>query len=98
MFVVIWRYEAREAAAFAKFYGASGPWEKLFVQAPDFLGTELLAGHGGVFVTIDRWTSEAAYDAFLAARRADYLEIDARAEGLTLLETLVGRFAISGAR
>jgi hypothetical protein len=92
MFVVIWRYEARDAAAFARFYGAGGAWEKLFMQSPDFLDTEVLDGGDGVFVTIDRWTSAAAYDAFLAARRADYLAIDAQAEALTLRETLVGRF------
>jgi len=92
MFVVIWRYETRDAAAFAAFYGAGGPWEKLFLTAPAFLGTELLANGDGVFVTIDRWTSEIAYDAFLAARRQEYLAIDALAEALTLSETLVGRF------
>jgi hypothetical protein len=92
MFVVIWRYETRDAAAFVKAYGAGGDWEQLFAQSADFLGTEVLAGKNGAFATIDRWASEAAYDAFLAARRADYDAIDARTAALTLSEALVGRF------
>lgn len=94
MLAIIWRYEVKpeNAAAFERSYGPGGAWETLFSLSPDFLGTELLEGDGGAWATIDRWTSEAAYDAFLAAQKTRYGEIDAACDTLTDAEALVGRF------
>lgn len=66
MFTILWQYtikpEHREN--FLKYYKASGEWVKFFRQATAYIGTELLESgiYKDEFMTIDRWTSEAAYD------------------------------------
>lgn len=96
MFVVIWEYEVRaeHADAFAALYGTDGAWVALFREHDGFVGTELLrdAANPDRFASIDRWISEAAYDAFLAAAKPRYAEIDAQGDALTASERLVGRF------
>jgi len=99
MFAVIWEYEVRDGceADFAALYGAGGAWVALFREHAGYAGTELLRDSAQPlrFVTIDRWTSQAAYDAFLAAARPRYVEIDARGDGLTSAERCLGRFGVA---
>ena len=67
---------------------------ELFRKSPDYLGTELLRLVDGsdLFMTIDRWRSAKGYEAFLAARRDEYDELDEACENLTESEALLGRF------
>jgi len=94
MFVVVWRYRvaAVKRDAFEAIYGPDGPWTELFSESPDYADTELLRGEGGVYLAIDRWTSAAAYDAFLTLHRAEYTRIDEECAVVAEEETLIGRF------
>ena len=96
MYVIVWRFRPRAGSQgrFSKAYGAEGGWSLLFQTSPDYLGTELLRAADGSerYLTIDRWRSAEAYEAFLAARRSEYDALDRECEGLTESEELVGRF------
>ncbi|MGE0355372.1 MAG: antibiotic biosynthesis monooxygenase [Burkholderiales bacterium] len=102
MYVVIWRYrvEPAQAAKFEKAYGPKGEWAKLFGESKDYLGTELLADdeRPGEYVTIDRWSGEEAYSAFLRQHEGDYGRLDRRFEALTLSESRVGAYGPAGKR
>ena len=97
MFAVLWRYRVapERRAAFEEAYGPDGVWVQLFRQANAYLGTELLKGGDG-YLTIDRWSDEAAYRAFLAAHRTDYDRIDDACAGLTEDEKEIGPFEVAG--
>jgi heme-degrading monooxygenase HmoA len=96
MFVVIWEYIVTESqkSEFEKIYGPKGDWAQLFSSDRDYLGTELLRvlESPNHYITIDRWTSSAAYDSFHEKYRAAYEAMDARCENLTERETLLGRY------
>ena len=95
MFAVLWQYQVRPGSepAFEALYGARGDWMALFSAHPGYLGTELLRGESsGEYLSIDRWASQADYDAFLAADQPRYAEIDARGDALTLSERRIGRY------
>ncbi|MDX2235219.1 MAG: antibiotic biosynthesis monooxygenase [Hyphomonadaceae bacterium] len=94
MLAIIWRYEVKQenAEAFERAYGAGGAWETLFSRSPAFQGTELLGGGTSSYATIDRWTSEADYDAFLRTEKVRYVALDAACAALADAETLIGRF------
>lgn len=98
MFAVIWEYEVPAGCEddFTALYGSEGAWVALFREYAGYLGTELLRDSGtGRFVTIDRWTSQAAYDAFLADAEPHYADIDALGEALTSDERCLGRFELA---
>lgn len=95
-YVVIWEYRvpAESAAAFRRAYGPEGAWCRLFTKAKGYLGTEL---HEDLtdperFLTMDRWTSQRAYDAFRARHAAAYAALDRECDRLTAQERLVGAF------
>ncbi|GAB3105090.1 antibiotic biosynthesis monooxygenase family protein [Lysobacter terrae] len=96
MFVVIWEYEVRAGceAAFTALYGGDGDWVALFRDYGGYVGTELLRDLDAPerFVTIDRWTSQAAYAAFLTAAQPRYAQIDARGDALTAAERRIGAY------
>lgn len=92
MLIIIWRFRvAVHRTAFEAAYGPKGEWAKFFSQSPDYLGTELLVT-GQDYITIDRWRSTEAYDAFIEEHADDYRRLDAKSEVLTQSEDLVGRF------
>ncbi|HEY0947398.1 MAG TPA: antibiotic biosynthesis monooxygenase [Opitutaceae bacterium] len=97
-FVAVWEFTVRaeHVAAFRRAYGAGGPWVALFRQSADYCGTELCVDPANPrrFVTIDRWTSPAAYRAFREEQRAAYAEIDLDCGTLTESERLLGEFEI----
>lgn len=99
-FVALWEFTAHagHVEAFRHAYGAGGPWTALFRQSPEYRGTELGAdpANSRRFVTIDRWTSRAAYEAFREEHRAAYLEIDRLCEAFTESERRLGEFDILG--
>jgi heme-degrading monooxygenase HmoA len=98
MFAVIWEYTIRpgSAEAFEALYGPDGPWVALFGEHPGYRSTELLRNEiPDRYLTIDRWDSQAAYDAFLAAQKPHYSALDARGDDLTVEERRIGRYAQS---
>jgi heme-degrading monooxygenase HmoA len=102
MYVIIWRYrvDPEQLAKFEKAYGPKGEWAKFFSASRDYLGTELLADdeRPGEYATIDRWTGEEAFSAFLAEHEAEYDRLDRRFEALTLSESRVGAYRIAGGK
>jgi quinol monooxygenase YgiN len=100
MYVVIWRYriDPSQRARFERTYGAKGEWAKFFSGSTDYLGTELLIDdeRPGEYVTIDRWTKEEAYSAFLADNEAAYDRLDRKCEALTLSESRIGAYGPAG--
>ena len=77
----------KERDKFEQFYDPKGDWVKFFSNSPDYLGTEVLeSGEGdGIFLVIDEWEAEEAFNGFLKSRKADYdlLEEKAKAASRT---------------
>ena len=94
MYIIIWEFQVKEGheAEFEQLYGPDGAWVQLFKQGEDFLGTELLrdVGQPCRYLTLDRWRSRAAYEAFQKRWAETYKELDGRCEGLTEQEVIIG--------
>lgn len=99
MYAIIWKFAVRPGfeKEFEDAYGPAGAWVELFQRGHGFRETELLrnAGATSSYLTIDRWESKAAYEAFRARFSAAYSAIDQRCEGLTESETEVGTYESS---
>jgi heme-degrading monooxygenase HmoA len=96
MYIIIWEYhvKAEKLTEFKGIYSPDGTWAKLFQKSTGYLGTELLRDEANplCYLTIDRWESREEYEAFLSAWEQAYAEMDAKCEGLTERESLLGRF------
>ncbi len=96
MYAVVWEYEVRpeHAAAFEALYGADGDWARLFRRADGYLETRLYrdAARPMLYLTIDRWLSRAAYEAFARAAGPAYAALDRRGDALTVRERHLGAF------
>jgi heme-degrading monooxygenase HmoA len=96
MFVRIWEFHSRDSKdeEFRAAYGPDGAWAVLFRRAAGYLGTELLvsAADARRYVTIDRWTSASAWQAFRRDWSDDYAALDRACASLTLHETDLGEF------
>jgi heme-degrading monooxygenase HmoA len=94
MFVRIWRYRVLEPdrSAFERAYGGEGDWARLFALGEGYLGTELLLGEPGAYLTIDRWRSEADWWRFLEENGDAYRALDRECETLTADESEIGDF------
>jgi quinol monooxygenase YgiN len=91
VFVRVWRYRVATAhqAAFESAYGSTGDWAQLFAQGVGYLGTDLSqdADDSAVWVTIDRWASRAAWEAFLNEHADTYEALDGKLSDLTTEQT-----------
>jgi heme-degrading monooxygenase HmoA len=98
----VWRFRPRRdaEAAFEAAYGPEGDWARLFRTAAGFLGTTLLKGEGPPleYLTLDRWASRDAYQAFRQDRSAEFLALDRHCETLTAVEKEIGAFDEIGGR
>lgn len=67
----------------------------LFRNSPDFIETLLLKDKTvpGRYITLDRWSSEAAWRAFQVAYGAKYAQLDEACENLTEKEQSLGSYA-----
>ena len=96
MYQIVWEYEVQSdrIAAFVELHGPTGGWSCLFGGAPGYRGTELYADTARPthFVTLDRWTSAAALDAYLPTVQGDYARLDARGATPTVRERRLGAF------
>jgi heme-degrading monooxygenase HmoA len=101
--LILWEFRARPGleAAFEEAYGPDGAWAGFFRRGEGYLGTELhreLSG-GRRYLTIDRWSSGAAYETFRRDHETEYLELDRRCGSLTDHEAPIGAFeSIGGGR
>ena len=68
MYYVVWEYEvgADQLPAFETLYGPTGAWSQLFHAAEGYGGTELYRDttRPTHFVTVDRWATPAAFEAY----------------------------------
>jgi quinol monooxygenase YgiN len=95
-YVIIWQYQAKadRVPEFEKCYAPDGTWAELFKKADGYLGTELVRHHESKtrFLTIDRWSSKQAYEAFHAQWNDEYQRLDAECDDLTEKERLLGKY------
>ena len=96
MFTTVWEFEIPEArrSEFEATYGAAGEWATLFRLAAGFRETVLLRSVSSplTYVTLDRWSSRAAYEEFRIVHAAAYAALDEATAGLTLAERHLGTF------
>ncbi|MGH7702903.1 MAG: antibiotic biosynthesis monooxygenase family protein [Gemmatimonadales bacterium] len=94
MFTIVWRFETppEQAEEFEEMYGPEGDWARLFRRAEGYLGTELYRGSGDrlTWITVDRWVSRVAFEAFRTRYPDEYAALDVRGERLTRSEQLLG--------
>jgi heme-degrading monooxygenase HmoA len=80
MFTTIWEFEvdADTRDDFVRVYGPAGAWVQLFRTAAGFRETILLQdiARPERLVTLDRWDSRAAWDAFRQGQHDAYTELD----------------------
>jgi heme-degrading monooxygenase HmoA len=95
MYVIIWEYrvKADHVAEFEKIYASNGAWTELFSKDAGYQGTEFLQDLDDAqrYITIDRWISSGAYDAFLAQWHKEYEALDVCCKDLTEQDNLMGR-------
>jgi len=94
--VRVWKFRppADRENEFSLAYGADGVWAALFGKARGYLGTSLYrpAEPGGWWLTVDRWNSAAAFEAFGHDNPLEYRALDAELEGVAGEEEFVGAF------
>ena len=100
---IVWIFHVKSAKrrVFQHVYGPDGDWAQLFARDRNYLGTALLRHSTNTrrYLTIDRWTSRAAYRNFKKQHRKEFADIDARCEALTVREIKIGEFSsTTGAR
>lgn len=102
MFLIVWEFRVHPGreAEFERRYGLEGDWTALFSRSAEYRGSELLRSREtpGRYLTIDRWTSRAAYEAFRAAWQAQYDALDRTCATLTADERILGGFETREAR
>ena len=94
MYVIVWRYEVLADAEmdFRVAYGPEGDWARLFANHDGYLGTELITTEvPGQYLTIDRWDSAEAFNAYMERDLEEYRRLDQKFEAFTVTEEVVGR-------
>lgn len=95
-YVYLWEFEVppERRNEFVRHYGPNGTWAQLFRRAPGYLETLLLEDQHAPtrFLTIDRWASSEAHEAFMRASRSEYERIDRLCEALTVSERSLGSY------
>lgn len=90
MKVRVWRYEVAVAAReeFEHEYGADGAWAQLFARSEGFVDTVLYAevGSPGSYLTVDRFSSDAAWERFRVDHDTAYRALGERLCHLTLAQ------------
>jgi hypothetical protein len=98
MYVAVWRFRVDDAQrrAFEAAYGPDGAWARLFARQAGYLGTELLGGEDGQYLTIDRWRDEGCWAEFQDRHGEAYRALDTELEALTGAEERIGAFIAPG--
>lgn len=96
MFVILWEFEVKPGCeqSFESNYGPEGAWVQLFRRDPGHLRTLLLQdpSRPRIYLTLDFWHSESAFQSFRNANYEAYLALDRSTEGFTSRETPLGSF------
>ena len=92
----VWRFKppSGREAEFEQAHSGKGHWARLLEQAPGYRGTVLLrpSEAGDWWLTIDRWDSEAHFQAFEKDFGVQYRGLDKELEGVAGDEDFVGAF------
>jgi hypothetical protein len=95
-YVIIWEFQLRAGMEkrFEKVYGSDGDWARLFARDATYIGTELIHHFNGgrIYVTLDFWTSQEAFDDFKRSNLVKYKALDRKCEALTESEREIGSF------
>jgi heme-degrading monooxygenase HmoA len=95
-YAIVWEFQVPpdHVAAFEAAYGPDGDWARLFAGAPGFLEVRLLRSgqQAGRYLTVDRWQSGAAFEAFKSRYASAYHDLDRQLDGLASSEVPVGSF------
>jgi len=91
MFVILWRFTTNDASTFERHYGPAGTWAQFFRRDPGFIRTDLLKGDDA-YLTLDWWTSRAAYERFRDVHASQYAAIDRECEAFTTSEEKLGEY------
>jgi heme-degrading monooxygenase HmoA len=90
MFVRVWEYDVLPPHSddFERAYRGDGAWAELFSRADGFVGTELFrsAETPGRYLTIDRFSSEGAWQEFRRDHAAEYRRLGEKFAGLTVAQ------------
>ena len=96
MFVIAWQFDVAPESVeeFETQYGSQGVWRDLFARSDGYVGTRLLRDSARTYryVTLDLWTSEAAYRELREKHKKEYEAMDAALERLTTAEIHLGSF------
>lgn len=96
-YTYVWEFIVPEARRieFESHYAPSGSWGQMFREHPGYIETVLLRERElpERYITIDRWMSREAYDAFRSACSEAYERLDRQCEGLTSEERFIGAFS-----
>jgi heme-degrading monooxygenase HmoA len=94
---IVWIFHVKPAKrrVFQRVYGPDGDWAQLFAKDRNYIGSELLRDSTNTrcYLTIDRWTSRAAYHNFKKEHRKEFVALDKRCETLTVREVKIGEFS-----
>ena len=73
--MLVFSYEVRDLEEFERVYGPEGEWAQFFRTGSGFVGTELLRDveMPGRYLVLDRWETREAYNAFVEAKRDEYV-------------------------
>lgn len=84
MFQVNWELKVKfkEREKFEAFYDPKGEWVRFFSKSADYLGTDVLEnGDGdGIFLVLDEWASEEAFNAFIRENKTGYDQLEEKAK------------------
>src|SRR6266496_2997182 len=95
-YLAIWEFEIKPESRtqFEEIYGPDGAWALLFRRSTEYRGTKLIRdlSRPGHYLTLDHWSSPAAFHAFKREHATEYATLDKHCESLTERETKVGEF------
>lgn len=99
-YATLWEFviAPSKQAEFEAHYGPDGTWARLFRRASGYAGSELLRDRADPlrYLTIDRWESREAWQAFRREHATEYESLDREFEGLTTREAPLGEYAPAG--
>jgi heme-degrading monooxygenase HmoA/catechol 2,3-dioxygenase-like lactoylglutathione lyase family enzyme len=95
-YTYLWEYEVppEAEAEFLAHYSPGGSWTRLFHRAAGYLSTELYRDRlrASRFLTMDHWTTEAAFREFRSRFAAEFDALDRECGRLTRGESAIGEF------
>ena len=101
VYVKMWEFTTKPGAQveFENFYGPDGEWVQLFRRSKGFLRTEFFRDRNteNRYVTLDHFSSKAAYDDFRRELQQEYEALDRRCSAVTESEREIGSFTALGA-